>query len=126
MVIDAIAIDAETLVERIRVILDDKKAQDITIIDVRGTSTVTDYTIIASGMSTPHIRALYEEVQHRLKQEGIACYRRSGETDGGWMVLDYVNVVIHLFVPEVREFYALERLWDDVAALREQPADGED
>jgi len=114
-------IDAKALTERIRVILDDKKAQDITIIDVRGTSTVTDYTIIASGMSAPHIRALYEEVQHQLKQEGVACYRRSGETEGGWMVLDYVNVIVHLFVPEMREFYALETLWDDVAAMREQP-----
>jgi ribosome-associated protein len=118
-----LVIDAKALTERIRVILDDKKAQDITIVDVRGTSTVTDFTIIASGMSTPHIRALYEEVQHQLKQEGIPCYRRSGETEGGWMVLDYVNVIVHLFVPDVREFYALETLWDDVAAMREQPGD---
>jgi len=74
-------------------------------------------------MSAPHIRALYEEVQHQLKQEGVPCYRRSGETEGGWMILDYVNVVVHLFVPDVREFYALETLWDDVAAMREQAGD---
>jgi len=118
-----LVIEAKALAERIRVILDEKKAQEITIIDVRGTSTVTDFTIIASGMSPPHIRALYEEVQHQLKQEGVACYRRSGETEGGWMVLDYVNVIVHLFVPDVRAFYALETLWDDVAAMREQPAE---
>jgi ribosome-associated protein len=77
---------------------------------------VTDFTIIATGMSPPHIRSLYDDIQHLLKQEGIACYRRSGETEGGWMVLDYVNVIVHLFLPETRTYYALETLWDDVAA----------
>ncbi|HAS81628.1 MAG TPA: ribosome silencing factor [Verrucomicrobia bacterium] len=108
-------IESKALAERIHAILDEKKAEHITLIDVRGSSTVTDYTIIASGMSAPHIRALYEDVQHQLKQEGMPCYRRSGETEGGWMVLDYVNVVVHLFLPEVREYYALETLWDEPA-----------
>lgn len=92
--------------------------------DVRDRSTVTEFTIIASGMSNPHIRALYEDIQHQLKQQGIRCYGRSGDPEGGWMVLDYVNVVVHIFVPDVREFYDLESLWDDVAAMREQQ-DGE-
>lgn len=115
MVIEALAL---ALAERIREILDEKKAADITVIDVRGSSTVTDYTIIATGMSSPHIRALYEDVQHQLKQEGVMCYRRSGEMEGGWMVLDYVNVIVHLFLPETREYYSLETLWKDLAAAR--------
>lgn len=101
---------------RIREILDEKKAADIAVLDVRGASTVTDYTIIATGTSSPHIRALYDEVQHQLKQEGVSCYRRSGETEGGWMVLDYVGVIVHLFLPETRAYYALETLWDSAPA----------
>jgi ribosome-associated protein len=104
------------LTKRIHAILDEKKADHITVLDVRGISTVTDFTIIASGMSPPHIRSLYDDLQHQLKQEGVACYRRSGETEGGWMVLDYVGVIVHLFLPETRAYYALETLWDDVAA----------
>jgi len=110
-----LVIEAKALALRIRDILDEKKATDIAVLDVRGASTVTDYTIIATGTSSPHIRALYEEVQHQLKQEGVPCYRRSGETEGGWMVLDYVSVIVHLFEPEIRAYYALETLWDSAA-----------
>lgn len=96
--------------------MDKEKAENISIIDVRGISTVTDFTVIASGMSPPHIRALYDQLQYQLKQEGVTCYRRSGETEGGWMVLDYISVIVHLFLPETRAYYALETLWDDIAA----------
>lgn len=71
-------------------------------------------------MSAPHIRALYEDVYVQLKKDGVSCYRRSGDMDGGWMVLDYVNVVVHLFLPDVRAYYGLEQLWQDVAAMREK------
>lgn len=91
--------------------LDGKKAENITTLDVRGRSTITDFVMLASGMSKPHIRALYEDVQQSLKHEGVPCYRRSGEVEGGWMVLDYVSVVVHLFEPEMREYYDLETLW---------------
>ncbi len=73
---------------------------------------MTDTIIVASGTSQPHIRALYDDIQHQLKQEGVACYRRSGDMQGGWMVLDYVGVIVHLFLPEIRAFYDLEELWE--------------
>lgn len=79
---------------------------------MRKLSTVTDYYVVVSGMSPPHLKALYGDVQHQLKQVGIQCYRRSGVPDAGWMVLDYVDVIIHIFLPEAREFYAIESLWD--------------
>ncbi len=94
------------------------------VLNVRGVSTVTDYTIIATGMSSPHIRALYDEVQHRLKQEEIPCYRRSGDPESGWMVLDYVSVIVHLFLPETRAYYALETLWDAQAPVANDPSAG--
>lgn len=87
------------------------------VLDVRGKSSVTDYTMIASGSSAPHIRALHEEVQGQLKKEGVPCYRRSGEAGSGWMVLDYVGVIVHLFTPEVRGYYGLETLWDEAPAV---------
>ena len=99
------------MTERIQKILDDKKAVDIQILDVQGRSTVTDWIVVASGLSKPHIKALYEEVLVVLKHEGVPCYRHDGDEEGGWLVLDYVGVVVHLFVPEVRAFYQIEDLW---------------
>lgn len=84
---------------------------DLVVLDVRERSTVTDWIVVASGMSKPHIKALYEDVLVRLKHEGMPSYRHNGEVDGGWVVLDYVHVVVHLFTAEVREFYQIEDLW---------------
>lgn len=81
------------------------------MIDVRGRSTVTDYFMIATGLSVPHLKAMFTDLQVKLKTGGGPCYRRSGEAEGGWMVLDYVTVIIHLFLPEQRRYYALETLW---------------
>jgi ribosome-associated protein len=67
--------------------------------------------LVVSGLSAPHLKALFNEVQSEFKKQNTACYRRSGDADGGWMVLDYVDVVIHIFLPETREFYGLEELW---------------
>jgi len=101
----------------VREILEEKKAQDIVVLDVRAESTITDYYVVASGMSKPHLKALFGEVLHQLKQDGIQCYRRAGMPEGGWMVLDYVDVIIHIFQPEAREFYAIESLWDQADRL---------
>lgn len=100
--------------ERIKEILEDKKANDLVVLDVRERSTMTDWLVVASGMSKPHIKALYEDVLVRLKHEGTPCYRHAGEVDGGWLVLDYLNVVVHLFIPEIRAFYQIEDLWKQV------------
>lgn len=105
------AIESLEQAKRIRELMEDKKAQDIVIIDVRKESTVTDFYVIASGMSSPHLKAVIGDVKHQLKQEGIQCYRSSGTPEAGWMVLDYVDVIMHIFSPEAREFYDIESLW---------------
>ncbi len=105
------AIETEALIKRIETILEDKKATDLVVLDVRDRSTVTDWIVVASGMSKPHIKALYDDVLVHLKHEGVPCYRHNGEVDGGWVVLDYVHVVVHLFTAEIREFYQIEDLW---------------
>ncbi len=71
-----------------------------------------DYMLVVTGGSPPHIKALYDEVQKSLKQKGVQAFRRSGTPDSGWMVIDYVDVVIHIFLPETRDYYAIETLWE--------------
>lgn len=98
-------------------ILDDKKAQDILILDVRQLSTVTDYYVMASGTSGPHVKALASEIQHVFKGRKIMPHRQGGSPDSGWVVIDYFNVVIHVLKPETREYYSLEDLWADAPRL---------
>ena len=95
----------------IQTLLDEKKAESITVIDVRERSSVTDFYVIATGLSVPHLKAMFNDLQVDLKAAGAHCHRRSGEAEGGWVVLDYVDVIIHLFLPEQRQYYALESLW---------------
>ena len=104
-------IDALTLAAKARDVLRGKKGEDIALLDVRGMSGVTDYYLIVSGGSPPHLKALFREVMHELKQAGVPCYRKSGNPETGWMVLDYVDVIIHIFSPQARSYYAVEELW---------------
>ena len=96
---------------RAREALLSKKGLDILIADVRGTSTVTDYFVLATGATAPQLKAMANAVVAELRQDGLVCYRRSGVPDDGWMVLDYFDVVIHVFQTEVRAYYAIEELW---------------
>jgi len=98
---------------RAREALLSKKGTDILIVDVRGTSPVTDYFILATGATAPQLKAMSSAVVAELRQDDLACYRRSGGPDDGWMVLDYLDVVIHIFQTEVRAYYAIEELWAD-------------
>ncbi len=106
---------ALALVQRVRGILDAKKGEDIRIFDVRGISGVTDFMVLCSGISAPHLRALSEAVAKELRASDppLAPHRTAGTTESGWMVLDYYQFVVHLFSPEMRAYYALERLWKD-------------
>ena len=91
--------------------LDVKQAKDIRIFAVRGQSSVTDFYIVATGTSAPHLKALIAETQRRMKELGISSYRTSGESDSGWVVVDYVHAVVHVFSTEARAYYAIEKLW---------------
>ena len=98
--------------------LAEKKAGDIRIFDVRGLSSVTDFYVVATGTSAPHLKALIAETQHRMKALGIATFRKTGEPDSGWVVVDYVHAVIHVFSTEARAYYAIDKLW---ATAKELP-----
>ena len=94
-----------------------KKATQIVVLDVRGISPVTDYYVIASGSAAPQLKAMFGAIQQELKPHGLACYRRSGVPDDGWVVLDYLDVVIHIFLQELRDYYEIEALWADAPRL---------
>lgn len=93
--------------------LRERLGEEINILDVRDVSTVTDYFVVVTGGSTPHLRSLAEEVDLARKREKIKGARKTGDTASGWMVVDFGDVVVHIMTAELREFYALEKLWSD-------------
>lgn len=94
-------------------ILYDKKAKDILVLEVGHLTILTDYLVIATGRSAIQVKALAQEVDDRLSQEGIFPRRAEGRNEGRWIVMDYGVVMLHIFHPEERSFYNLERLWED-------------
>jgi ribosome-associated protein len=89
----------------------DKKGMNILVLDVRGLSTMTDYYIIAEGTVDRHVRAISQAVIHAAKEQKTAALHVEGEKEGDWIVIDFGDVIIHLFTPDLREKYALESLW---------------
>jgi ribosome-associated protein len=90
-----------------------KKAEDIVILDVGSLIGITDYFVICSGRSERQVATIQEEVERRLRSAGVKPYRREGEREQRWVLLDYLDVVVHIFHHEEREYYELERLWRD-------------
>lgn len=104
-------VTSEQLLARVVASLEDDKAEDIVTIDLRGRSSVADYMVICSGRSSRQVGAIAEKLMDRLKQEfGRAC-RIEGKDQGDWVLIDTADVIVHVFRPEVREFYDLEKMW---------------
>jgi len=96
----------------------DKKADDVLILDVSKISSVTDYLVLCSGNSEPHLKAIAEEVSRRLREIGLRTRHHSGLTASRWVVLDLADVIVHVFHPELRDRYALEQLWGDAKRVK--------
>ena len=94
-------------------LLDEKKAQDIQLLDVHEMTVITDYMLICSGRSVPQVKALCEHLDEKLAEQGFEPRRKEGAGDGRWIVLDYDSVMIHIFHEQDRAYYQLERLWSD-------------
>ena len=110
--------DSKRLARLCREFADNKKAEDIIVLDVRKLSSVTDFFVIASGSSEPHLRAILEEITHRLREEHDVRPRAvDGTVHGAWVVLDFFDVIVHLMRAEVRERYDLEGLWGDASRV---------
>ena len=101
----------ERLLETVHAAVEELKARDVTEIDVRGKSSVTDYMVIASGTSTRHVKSIADEVVRFAKRLDVQPLGVEGEGEAEWVLVDLGDVVVHVMLPRVREFYALERLW---------------
>jgi ribosome-associated protein len=96
--------------------LTELKAVDVRALDVRGITDITDIMVVASGTSDRHVKSIADRVVQRCKEAGYRPYGLEGERDGEWVLLDLQDVVLHVMLPRVREFYALEKLWEGGAA----------
>jgi ribosome-associated protein len=96
----------------------DRKARDIVLMDLRPVSDATDFFLIMSGTSELHARSVAEHVLEELRKEGVRADHVEGMRGGRWVLLDYIDFVIHVFHPAAREFYQLERLWGDAPLFR--------
>ena len=105
------ACDADQILELITTSLDDDKAENILTIPLRGKSAMADYMVVASGASSRQVAAMAEHIEFKLKQNKIAILGLEGLRQADWVLIDANDVVVHLFRPEVREFYGLERMW---------------
>jgi len=111
--------DSKKLAELCRDYADNKKAENIVVLDVQDLSSVADYFVVASGTSEPHLRAIVDEIIDRLRDEhDIRPVRKDGSIQGAWIVLDFFDVIVHVMRADVRQRYDLEGLWGDAARLK--------
>ena len=106
------AISSAALNSLIQKVLDDHQAEDIVVIDLVGKSTIGDHMVIATGRSSRQVIALAETLIQALKAKGLVRIKPEGARQGDWILIDAGDVIIHLFLPEVREFYSLEKMWE--------------
>lgn len=113
------------IVKSVEAALDDMKAVNVRVLDVRKLTDIADTMIIASGNSDRHVRSIAERVVEFAKRDGFRPTGVEGERDGEWVLVDLRDVIVHIMLPRIREFYRLEDLWDVSAARREAAAGGE-
>lgn len=101
------------MMDRIVGILESKKAKDISVINISEISVLADYFIICSGTSVTHIRTLADELEDKMKEAGHNLHHKEGYNSSRWVLMDYGDIVVHIFHEEDRNFYNLERLWSD-------------
>jgi ribosome-associated protein len=108
---------AEQLTRRLAEIADDKKATDLVALDVRPLVTYTDYLVICTARNERQAKAIHDEIYHQLKRDGWLPARVEGEREAEWVLMDYLDSVLHIFTPELRERYRLEVLWGEADRL---------
>ena len=95
----------------------DKQAADIVLLDAREVCSFADYFVMCSGETNRQIKAIYDEVEHTLKKEGILPHHHEGTVDSGWLLLDFGDVIVHIFAPFEREYYQLDELWSQASLV---------
>ena len=112
----------EALLVQVRAAIEEMKARDSIEIDVRGKTSIADFMVVASGTSTRHVKSIADEVVKYAKKTGVMPLGVEGEREAEWVLVDLGDVIVHVMLPRVREFYALERLW----TVGDQPPEGGD
>jgi len=111
--------DAKKLALLIRDLAENKKAENLVVLDLRGLSTIADYFVIATGSSEPHLRAILDEITEKLRDtHGLTPKARDGRIPASWVVLDYYDVIFHAMRADTRQKYDLEGLWGDAPRIR--------
>jgi ribosome-associated protein len=108
---------SDELARRLAAIADDKKATDLVALDVRRLVSYTDYLLICTARNERQAKAIHDEVYHQLKRDGWLPARVEGEREAEWVLMDYLDAVLHIFTPELRERYRLEVLWGEAEQL---------
>ncbi|PYP36670.1 MAG: ribosome silencing factor [Gemmatimonadetes bacterium] len=117
--------DALAALRLVTAALADRKAIEPTVLDLRGLTAAADYFVIVSGTSDAHVRGMAEHLLSALAPRGLVPHHVEGLTQGRWVLLDYVDFVVHVFHPELRQFYQLERLWGDAPVLAGTALEGQ-
>lgn len=97
--------------------LDSKKADDIQVLKIKDLTIISDYFVIANGNSSTQTKAIADEVEYKMKEQGIAPDRTEGYQGANWIILDYNDIIVHVFYKETRNYYNLERLWSDAEKI---------
>lgn len=113
---------AEPIARRAAALASELKATNLVVLDLRGVTDMADFFVIASGTSDTHVRAVASHVLEGLREEGVTTEAIEGLEQGRWALLDYLDCVVHVFHPQQREFFQLDRLWGDARALNLEEA----
>ncbi len=105
------------IINKIVTFFDERKAEDVVVLDLRQHANIADYFIIATGANKPHLKALYDGLQHCFKEAGFKDYQKAGVPESGWMIMDYQGIMVHIFERDLRDFYDLEKLWKDAPRI---------
>jgi ribosome-associated protein len=104
----------------IETFLDNKKGRDIKVLHVEDVTSIADYFVVCTATSNTHVKALSGEVEYQLERRGVYAYHIEGRDNNSWVVLDYCNVIVHIFNREAREFYNLDKLYENTTAVEEE------
>lgn len=109
--------DALALAHKAVEVASDKQAADIVLLDTKGVCSFADYFVICSGETERQIKTIYDEIEHAMKREGVLPHHREGTLDSGWLLLDFSDVIVHIFAPFEREYYHLGDLWSEAVPI---------
>ena len=109
--------DSKKFADKISNLIFNKKGYDVRIIDLQNIASFTDYFVICSADSDTQVKAISDEIDKNLRDEGIKCWHKEGLTALSWVLMDYVDVVVHVFKKEARDFYNIEKLWGDASSI---------